>query len=1470
MSKHEIRSFLSVERSLGQLSYAHMQGPAQEVIKSVRVALRRGDYASANDALKHVSFRQAADAVESRSRVYLKAAYLLGASRVYGSLGAMPARALHRVNDNVISHVAKVAAGIVGHRAEIVVRSHLAKLIAREHADHRENQYARTKRETPYQTLYVRRELLNASQVVSWARSQGFQTTLPPADMHVTVAYSKEPVPWGRLELDDDTLDVDGVCSLQQFGDNATVLEFDAPGLEGRHQYFRALGAAWKHPTYRPHVTVTYDPGDVDVSGVEPYAGLLQFGPEIAEVVDSNWQTVEKRALASIPVWKDDLADRLNAAVDGNARMMASVGANLSTSRLVSYGFLSEAVAEGVASYKLDVTLDERTSEICRHLHDLDPEFQVRPAFELAQAALMTSDPEALKTVAPFLSASKIEGMSDEDLAAQGVMVPPFHFGCRTILVRSDEDQALQPPAVEEAPPEEESAPIATGPEPIATSEKPAEVTPEDVQSLVSEIGADNLPNFLLTEAMAATEDDDLESLYDQVSSYKQKDEYGERGSDGKFVAVGGPLSAPEKEKASAALDKIAGGRETVKPSMFKSNSTGLPHGATDDDGVERSIKLDDLAATQHDIDVAGVRRYIEGSGREQGKLPLVVGYKGQMLIADGHHRLAAEKLAGRETTKVLYAEVDEVDHVQWTATFKDLKKDEYVTISKKLVRKTGAISKYWSILVQKESVDSYGSVHGAGGKFVGSGKMVKGPKEATHALIKQTPQYYVVSHHGKEKWLEKSKLTGKHVEVVGQVLNVHALVPAPEEPKAEPLKVLGSLPGTYVKETPQYYVTSLVGKEKWTDKEKLKDKYPNGVVVGVAGKEAMVYQKPSVQAVYGKDVYVNTFTGEDEKSYFGKYGKVLDKDTHQLMMTSNGKNIGIYEKPEGAANKTPAEKPLPDQLKPAAAQPTALAHGMTPGFKGFYDPAFDTASHLYTTNGNGHSKETHEVKAMTNGSSGVFEKNPGTAQTSGAGVPYKGQAFDPKTHELQVAPTGDQMVVPKATTGKAPETKTTGLPEADEAAKVTAGFNVETKVLDVSGWKKVGEQKGSNPGGTYQDQNGQKWYVKVPGSVAHVQNEKLANELYRLAGASVPQVEQAVFNGKAAVASKIVEGDQKTLASTAFQAQALPFARKDFAADAWLANWDSVGTGKDNMLVNQKTGAVTRIDQGGALLYRAQGTEKGSAFGTKVSEWDTLRDPSKNKDAADVFKGMTKEELRASAEKLKDLDIDKITSAVNKYGPGTAQERAALGTKMLNRLQDIGQRVKNLGAASAGEKPHLVNGLPVSQSNYDALPYTPHGSMPEKKGTGGSLTYAEKSAIRGYTESAYTAFNAAMRKGSITDDQYERQRGIQQGLAKLDGYNGVTWRKTDLPAAEADKFQVGKVVEFRGATSTSKNEEVWSGDYLFEVHGRSGVDLNKHDLSSHKSEQEVMFPHGSAFKVLRVETVSGFKRKFTIQEVPW
>lgn len=145
-------------------------------------------------------------------------------------------------------------------------------------------------------TLYVSRKVLNAAAIIDWAKAQGFETTLPAEDLHVTVAYSKTPVDWmavaqawtnkpnGNL-----TSSAGGPRMVEQFGEGAIVLLFNNTELTWRHQDILDAGASWDWPDYQPHITFTYQPGSVDLNQVEPYRGVIELGPEIFEEITPSW-----------------------------------------------------------------------------------------------------------------------------------------------------------------------------------------------------------------------------------------------------------------------------------------------------------------------------------------------------------------------------------------------------------------------------------------------------------------------------------------------------------------------------------------------------------------------------------------------------------------------------------------------------------------------------------------------------------------------------------------------------------------------------------------------------------------------------------------------------------------------------------------------------------------------------------------------------------------------------------------------------------------------------------------------------------------------------------------------------------------------------------------------------------------------------------------------------------------------------
>lgn len=185
-------------------------------------------------------------------------------------------------------------------------------------------------------TLYIKRNVENADEIIAYFKEQGFERTQLPQDMHVTVAYSKAEVTWP--EPDDDGLIINSPEGrlVTPLGDGgAVVLKFTNKTLARRWKELCEHGCSWDYDGYIPHMTITWDAGDLDIEKVEPYTGPIKLGPEVFEEINENWREshVEKKGNAIIvTLGKGDLytsdqveqiIKRLTEEVNGGATLIS-------------------------------------------------------------------------------------------------------------------------------------------------------------------------------------------------------------------------------------------------------------------------------------------------------------------------------------------------------------------------------------------------------------------------------------------------------------------------------------------------------------------------------------------------------------------------------------------------------------------------------------------------------------------------------------------------------------------------------------------------------------------------------------------------------------------------------------------------------------------------------------------------------------------------------------------------------------------------------------------------------------------------------------------------------------------------------------------------------------------------------------------------------------------------------------------
>lgn len=308
---------------------------------------------------------------------------------------------------------------------------------------------------------------------------------------------------------------------------------------------------------------------------------------------------------------------------------------------------------------------------------------------------------------------------------------------------------------------------------------------------------------------------------------------------------------------------------------------------------------------------------------------------------------------------------------------------------------------------------------------------------------------------------------------------------------------------------------------------------------------------------------------------------------------------------------------------------------------------------------------------------------------------------------------------------------------KANHAAKLTVVAAADKitgpKKLSSLGKEVAPKNGGSNPGGMYvvdgksvmvkgnlQMQNGT---VTKEVNDMRAHNEVLAAKLLNLAGVPAPEMGVVELEGKygggLGVTSQMMGGLTKLNPNNAAHVAA---AQADFAVQAWIGNWDALGTGFDNTMIDANGKAVC-IDAGGALLFRAQGVPKNPSDPTdglaldavlpkngQPGDFMSMRSSDQYQKA--IYGKMTSEQLANSAEKLKAISMDAVNKLVDAYGPGDQMAKDKMKARLLTRRNSILNHVAMLQSAQA--KVDGIPGLPSNQAGPKPVPSTNNAPAPK------------------------------------------------------------------------------------------------------------------------------------------------------------
>lgn len=160
------------------------------------------------------------------------------------------------------------------------------------------------------------------------------------------------------------------------------------------------------------------------------------------------------------------------------------------------------------------------------------------------------------------------------------------------------------------------------------------------------------------------------------------------------------------------------------------------------------------------------------------------------------------------------------------------------------------------------------------------------------------------------------------------------------------------------------------------------------------------------------------------------------------------------------------------------------------------------------------------------------------------------------------------------------------------------------------------------------------------------------------------------------------------------------------FVADAFLGNWDIVVDNFKNVILD-KMGKLWRVDNGGALRYRALGEKKNPSDLLKVSDLESMRNPAINENGAQVYGSLTAADLKEQAQALFNhrealfKTIDLLDKSIHLENPKELKEI------LRKRLDDLVQRFQLKGQYSPRKGLAQVDRPAIEKAGAGILVYS-------------------------------------------------------------------------------------------------------------------------------------------------------------------
>lgn len=136
--------------------------------------------------------------------------------------------------------------------------------------------------------------------IMEYMKEAHIPNALPASKLHTTLLYSRVPCPnYKPIEKVDYVGEPDEfvIWDTQAVGGKGTarclVLKYKCPDLVARHKaLMKEHKATFDYPEYTPHITLSYDIGDMKISDfpdVQKHLGTIHTTGEYFEPLDLDW-----------------------------------------------------------------------------------------------------------------------------------------------------------------------------------------------------------------------------------------------------------------------------------------------------------------------------------------------------------------------------------------------------------------------------------------------------------------------------------------------------------------------------------------------------------------------------------------------------------------------------------------------------------------------------------------------------------------------------------------------------------------------------------------------------------------------------------------------------------------------------------------------------------------------------------------------------------------------------------------------------------------------------------------------------------------------------------------------------------------------------------------------------------------------------------------------------------------------------